>query len=142
MAFICDDCGLERLDEDRHEVIDGIKIKSVCSACLKPNQLLLSQPDKDEIDRKLLLAYRPKRFGEPKLSLKPKTPEDEFRRRLRQARIEQGLTVQRLGELININPRDLELFEKGFKEDIYIRKKLMDFFGIYPAGVVKKVERS
>lgn len=131
MAFVCDSCGLERLDEDKHAVIDGTRMKNVCSRCIEKSHVILSPLKEEEVNKRLLLAYKPRRFGEKlKLTLKPKTEEDEFRRKIRMMRIEQGITLEQLSALIGINKRDLESFEKGVKEDLYIRKKLIDFFNL------------
>ncbi len=132
MAFICEDCGLEKLDEDKYRVVDGIKIKEICSKCLDSEHIVISQLNEAEVNRRLLLAYKPKRFGEKaKIELqKIKRPEDEFRRKIRMMRIEKGLTIAQLADILKINPKDLENFEKGIVEDLYIRKKLIDFFNI------------
>jgi ribosome-binding protein aMBF1 (putative translation factor) len=133
MTFICDECGLEKLDEEKHVVIDGISVKQVCSRCKDVDFVELSPLNQDEVDRRILETYRARKMEKPSISLeriklRSHSPENEFKRRMRMERIELGLTTEQLAEIIGVSVRDLENFEKGIKEDIYIRKKLIDFF--------------
>jgi len=137
MSFICDNCGLEKLDEDKHSVVEGTKMIEICSACMDSDHVDISPLNEDEVNKRLLIAYKPRRFNAPKISLASisKDREDDFRRKVRMARIDRGLSSSQLAAMLKINPRDLENFEKGVKEDLYIRKRLIEFFNI------KQIER-
>lgn len=134
MSFVCEECGLTRSDEDKHTTIDGISTKEICSRCLDPNTLVLSSMDEEEVNRRILEAYKPKRFSEKpaisleKIKLRSYATENEFRRKIRLGRIDLGLTTEQLAEIIGVDAKSIDMFEKGLKEDFYIRKKLIDFF--------------
>ena len=133
MAFLCEECGVERIDEDKRIVIDGIRIKEVCSRCKDARFIELTPINQQEIDRRILETYKARKFEKPVISLeriklRSHSLENEFKRRMRMERIDLGLTTEQLAEILGISARDLENFEKGIKEDIYVRKKLIDFF--------------
>lgn len=108
LTFECDECGLNKLNEEKNLVIDGITLKFVCNDCLEPNHVKLDKKKEEKIEIK----------------------EGDLRKIVRLERIKKGLSIEELSKLIGVSPLSIEKFEKGLAEDIYLRKKLIDFFNL------------
>jgi len=122
--FECEECGLMREDFEKNKVIDGIAIKLICNSCLDLSKhVLIKKQNQKEIDEKLLRSYNTRKILENISGMRKM----DLREKLKDERIRRGLTIKQLSKLLEVTPEDLENFEKGLKEDIYIRKKVIDF---------------
>ncbi len=129
MPFECEECGLEKEDKEKNEVIDGNFVKLVCNDCLDLSKhICLTLYTNEEINKRILEISKPKNILEKISGVKVAV--DKFRRIIRMERIKRGLSIEQLASILKIKAEDIEKFEKGYKEDLYIRKKLMEFFKI------------
>ena len=122
--FECEECGLKKEDWEKNRVVDGITIKNVCNSCLNLDRhVLIKKYSQQELDKKILQFYNTRKILENLSGIKKM----DLRERLKNERIKRGLTIKQLAKILDVNPEDLEKFEKGLKEDLYIRKKVIDF---------------
>lgn len=128
MSFECEECGRETSDEEKNEVIDGHNLKFVCNNCIDINKHIILK-DKRKQEKKLLIEIPKITFEAPKINM------DDFKRMLRMERIKRGLSIGELAKILKINEEDLKNFERGYKEDPYIREKLIEFFDIKKANI-------
>lgn len=120
MNIECEECGLE-IGKNFLEVIDGIATKIICTKCFDPLNHIIIKKEKNKEEN--LDSVSIERINN-KEYLK------DLRRYLKMERIKMGCSIEELSEKLKINKKELEEFERGLREDMYIRKKLMDFFGI------------
>ncbi len=122
--FECEECGLKKEDWEKNRVVDGITIKNVCNSCLDLDRhVVIKKYNQQELDKKILQSYNTRKILENLSGIK----KIDLRERLKNERIKSGLTIKQLAKILDVNPEDLEKFERGLKEDLYIRKKVIDF---------------